>query len=179
MSFHVVRQLVLEVEPLVADRTSPVLNPLVDQLVFGSGWRPPEHLVTRESAFVLLLSGVLGHVHSKVVLRITSEVTMWAGERIRRSFVGDFLVKVISAFSQIFRVAEVTIEGENSGVPENVVLQGDFCFVTFSTFLADEISCIAVLHHVSIHTLLTRRCEITVVTLQSSIQIVSSFPVGK
>ena len=179
MSFHVVRQLVLEVEPLVADRTGPVLNPLVDQLVFGSGWRPPEHLVTRESAFVLLLSGVLGHVHSKVVLCIASEVAMWAGERIGRSFMGDFLVKVISAFSQIFRVAEVTLEGENSGVPENVILQGDFCFVTFSTFLTGEIPCIAVLHHVSIHTLLTRRCEITVVTLESSIQVVSTFPVGK
>ena len=79
MSFHVVCQLILEIESLVADRASPLLNSLVDQLVLGSGWRPPEHLVARESAFVLLLSGVLGHVHSKVVLRIASEVTMWAG----------------------------------------------------------------------------------------------------
>ena len=80
MSFHVVCQLFLEVKSFVADRAAPVLDSLVDQLMFGTGWSPPEHLVTREPALVLLLASVLGHVHSKVVLGVGTEVTGWAGE---------------------------------------------------------------------------------------------------
>ena len=154
MSFHVVRQLLLEVKPFVADRAAPVLDPLVDQLVLRPGWRPPEHLVTRQTALVLLLPSVLRHVHSKVVLRVATEVATWAGERVWWSFVRDFLVKVISAFGQILGVAKVTFEGKNSCVPKNVIPQGNFCFVSFSTLLADEIPRITVLHHVSVHTLL-------------------------
>ena len=179
VSFNVVLQFLLEVKPFLADGTFPILYPLVDQLVFGSGWRSPEHLLAREPAFVLLLTGVLRHVHSKVVLCVATEVAILAGERVGWSFMRDLLVKIVSTFGQILCVAKVTFEGKNSCVPKYVILQGDFCFVTFSTFLTDEISCITVLDHVSIHTLLTRRCEITVVTLESSIQVVSSFPVGK
>ena len=151
VSFNVVLQFLLEVKPFLADGTFPILYPLVDQLVFGSGWRSPEHLLAREPAFVLLLTGVLCHVHSKVVLRVATEVTRWAGERIWWSFMRNFLVKVISAFGQILCVAKVTFEGKNSSVPKYVVFQCHICFVSFSTFLTDEISGITVLHHMSIH----------------------------
>ena len=80
MSFNVVLQFLLEVKPFLADGTFPILYPLVDQLVFGPGWRPPECLVTREPTFVLFLAGVLGHVHAKVVLGVAGEVTRWARE---------------------------------------------------------------------------------------------------
>ena len=80
MSFHMVRQLLLEVKSFVAYRAAPVLDSLVDQLMLGTGWSSPEHLLTREPALVLLLTSVLGHVHSKVVLRVATEVTSWAGE---------------------------------------------------------------------------------------------------
>ena len=80
MSFHVVRQFLLEVKPFVADGAAPILYSLVDQLMFGSGWRPPKHLVTRDPTFVFLLSSVFGHVHSKVVLGVATEVTIRARE---------------------------------------------------------------------------------------------------
>ena len=66
----------------------------------------------------------------------------------------DLLVKVEAAFGQIFCIAKVTFEGKNSSVPKYVIFEGDFCFVSFSTLLTDEIPRITVLHHVSVHTLL-------------------------
>ena len=80
MSFHVVGQFLLEVKPFVADWAAPVLYSLVDQLMLGSGWCSSEHLVTRDPTFILLLSGVFGHVHSKVVLSVATEVTIRARE---------------------------------------------------------------------------------------------------
>ena len=64
------------------------------------------------------------------------------------------LVKVKSAFGQIFCITNVAFESKNSSVPQYVILQGDFCFVSFTTFLTDEIPRITVLDHVSIHSLL-------------------------
>ena len=66
----------------------------------------------------------------------------------------DLLVKVEATFGQIFCIAKVTFEGKNSSVPKYVIFEGDFCFVSLSTLLTDEIPRITVLHSVSVHSLL-------------------------
>ena len=177
MSFNVILQLTLEVECFLADGTFPILDPFVDHLMLGPCRGSPEGLFATKPALVLLLPGVLGHVHSQVVLRVAGELAVRTGERVRRRLVRDFLVQVVTTSGQILRVANVALEGKNAGVPKDVVFESDFCFITLSTFLTDEISCLAVLDHMSIHSFFAGTCEITMIAFKSSVQIVDCLPV--
>ena len=130
MSFNVILQLTLEVECFLADGTFPILDPFVDHLMLGPCRGSPEGLFATKPALVLLLPGVLGHVHSQVVLRVAGELAVRTGERVRRRLVRDFLVQVVTASGQILRVANVTLEGKNTGVPKDVIFESHFSIIS-------------------------------------------------
>ena len=77
-----------------------------------------------------LIPGVLGHVHSQVVLPVAGELAMRTGERIRRRLVCDFLMQVVTTSGQILRVTNVALEGKNTGVPKDVIFESHFSIIS-------------------------------------------------